>query len=102
MSSAQRKAHATSLWCQKENENFIVTSQASSSMTGIGVGGRRWKDNLPGMCLEDQVDSHSSFLASSGFIIVIVALVLTQLGLCLFSSHQRATCLLLSEQPQMD
>lgn len=47
-------------------------------MTGIEVGGRRWKDNLADMCLEEQVDSHSSTLASSSFVILIFEFVLTQ------------------------
>lgn len=63
---------------RRENENFAVTSQAPpSSMTGIEVGGRRWKDNLPSMCLQDQVDSHSSLLASGSFVFFTVELVLT-------------------------
>lgn len=63
---------------RRENENFAVTSQAPpSSMTGVEVGGRRWKGNLPSMCLEDQVASHSSLLASGSLVIFIVELVLT-------------------------
>lgn len=63
---------------RRENENSPVTSQAPpSGMTGIEVGGRSWKDNLPRMCLEDQVDSHSALPASGSVVIFIVELVLT-------------------------
>lgn len=59
-------------------KTFAVPSQGPpSSMTGTEVGGRRWRDSLPTMCLEDQVDSHSSFLASGSSVIVLVKLVPT-------------------------
>lgn len=63
---------------RRENENLTVSSQAPpSGMTGIEVGGKRWKDNLADMYLEEQVDSHSSPLASSSFVILIFEFVLT-------------------------
>lgn len=74
---------------KRENENLTVASQAPpSSMTGIEVGGRRWKDNLPDMCLEDQVHSHGS-LAYGSFCISIMELVLTERGLYPFYSRQQ-------------
>lgn len=90
---------------RRENENLTVGSQAPpSSMTGVEVGGRRWKDNLADMCLEEQVDSHSSPLASSSFVILIFEFVLTQNEAYIPFTHisKQVTCLPLSEQPQVD
>lgn len=79
---------------KREKENLTVTSQAPpSGMTGVGVGGRGWEDNLPAVCLEDPVLSHGA-LAYGGFCILIMELVLTERALHPFthgSSHVPAS-----------